>query len=118
MLSFLLSEDFPGVQELREQVLHAMVVGQCDCGCPTIEIETELGVATSGVVTRERLAPVEGRVRSLDAGPQDDIILFVDGGRLTCLEYVTSRESSPHDWPPLDRITVEYVPSRSRPSPA
>ncbi|HTW07997.1 MAG TPA: hypothetical protein VME46_10820 [Acidimicrobiales bacterium] len=38
--------------------------------------------------------------------PPGDIILFVDDGRLSCLEYVSYDEPSPAEWPPLDRVRV------------
>jgi hypothetical protein len=38
VLGLLLSTEFPGVEALRAQARSAVVVGRCDCGCPTIEL--------------------------------------------------------------------------------
>jgi hypothetical protein len=40
-----------------------------------------------------------------------DIILFVDGGYLSCLEYVSYDDPSPTVWPSLDRVEVALVRS-------
>lgn len=107
VLGALLAEDFPGVDELRAQVPRAMVVGRCDCGCPTVDLEVPEDIpASSATSTTPRLAPVEGRVRSIGDEPTGDILLFVDDGRMTCLEYVTYQDPSPTEWPSLDRISV------------
>ena len=106
ILEALLTLDFPGVAELRAQISRVQVVGACDCGCPTIDLEVPMDVAASPVETRARLAPVEGRVIPLAAEPPGEIILFVDGGRLSCLEYVSYDDPSPSEWPSLDRVTL------------
>jgi hypothetical protein len=41
MLDLVLSSDFAGVDDLREQVKSALVVGGCDCGCPTVDLRVE-----------------------------------------------------------------------------
>lgn len=109
VLQALLAPDFPGVSELRAQVPDAVVVGKCDCGCPTIDIQVTGSSPRSTVVSKNRLAPYEGRVAPLDDEPIGDIILFVDDGFLTCLEYVPYDDPSPTTWPSLDRIEVVQV---------
>jgi len=37
VLEKLLDAEFLGVGRLRKQVDSALVVGRCDCGCPTID---------------------------------------------------------------------------------
>lgn len=106
VLTKMLSIDFPGAEELRSQVSRALVVGKCDCGCPTVDIEVEPGVSPSPVRARHRLTPVEGRVKPLGGEPTADIILFVDDGRLACLEYVAYSDPAPSGWPHPDRIRV------------
>jgi hypothetical protein len=108
-LDVLLAPEFPGVAELRAQLPHAQVIGKCDCGCPTVDLHVPPDVPRSDVVTRSRLAPVEGRVAPVGDEPPGDIILFVDDGRLSYLEYVSYDDPSPSEWPPLDRVTVTVV---------
>jgi len=106
VLGALLAPDFPGAAELRAQLTRVQVIGKCDCGCPTVDLAVPPDVAPSPVTTRARLAPVEGRVTPVAGEPPGDIILFVDDGRLSCLEYVSYDEPSPAEWPPLDRVRV------------
>src|SRR5258708_111363 len=51
LLEFLLNEDFSGRNELREQVGRIEVVGDCDCGCGTINLMVRSPVVRS--VARE-----------------------------------------------------------------
>jgi hypothetical protein len=111
VLQALLAPEFPGVLELRAQVSDAMVVGRCDCGCPTVNLQVPGSAPPSSVVPKNRLAPYEGRVAALDGEPTGDIILFVDGGYLSCLEYVYYTDNAPPAWPALDRIEVVEVRS-------
>ena len=106
IMAALLAPDFPGVGELRAQVADALVVGRCDCGCPTVELLVPPDAPSSMVTTHARLAPVEGHVTPIADEPPGDIILFVDDGRMTCLEYVSYDDPAPSEWPTLDRLTV------------
>jgi hypothetical protein len=107
ILTALLAPDFPGAAELRLQLPAVRVVGKCDCGCPTVDLAVPTDVAPSPAQTRARLAPVEGRVTPAASELRDDIILFVDDGRLSSLEYVSYDKPRPSEWPPLDRVRVE-----------
>lgn len=106
VLDTLLAPDFPGAAELRAQLARVQVIGTCDCGCPTVDLAVPPDVDPSPVKTRARLVPVEGRVKPVAGEPPGDIILFVDDGRLSCLEYVSYDDPSPVEWPPLDRVTL------------
>jgi hypothetical protein len=106
VLDALLANEFPGAPELREQVPHVMVVEQCDCGCPTVNLYVPEGIPSSPVKTRSRLAPVEGHVIPIGEEPIGDIILFVDEGKMTSLEYVSYVDPAPTEWPDLGRITI------------
>ncbi len=106
ILGALLEPEFPGVVELRTQVPHTMVVGRCDCGCPTVDLAVSNDVPRSSVKVRARLAPVEAQVAPVKDEPPGEIILFVDDGRLSSLEYVFYVDTPPSRWPSLDRLTV------------
>jgi hypothetical protein len=106
VLGLLLSPDVEGVDALRQQARSALVVGRCDCGCPTINFRVP-GDAVSRVVLRGRLWPVEGRVDSHDAAaPGQEIILFVDEGRLSSLELVYYTQTPPASWPRVADIEL------------
>jgi hypothetical protein len=102
----LLALEFPGVVELRAQLSHARVVGRCDCGCPTVDLLVSEAAPRSPVETRARLAPVEGLVAADEEGLPGEIILFVDDGRLSSLEYVSYSLQRPSQWPSLDQLTI------------
>ncbi len=104
VLALLLGVEFPGVDALRVQAGSALVVGGCDCGCPSIAFEVpDDAPLASGLSSR--LAPAEGVVSPQGEGVPGEIILFVDDGRLSYLEYVYY-DAPPKEWPALDRISV------------
>jgi hypothetical protein len=104
VLGRILSRDFQGVQALREQALDVQVVGRCDCGCPSVELEPSPLRPKSDQVGR--LAPVELEVAPEGDEPPGQIILFVDDGRLSYLEYVDYSDSPPESWPAIERLSV------------
>ena len=98
VLGLLLEGASEGAEALRQQARRALVVGRCDCGCPTFHLR----VPDDGVpraVLGGRLWPIEGRVDSHGATPDQEIILFVDDGRLSSLELVYYTEKPPASWP-------------------
>jgi hypothetical protein len=73
LMEFLLTADFPGRNELREQVHRIEVLGDCDCGCGTIDLMVRNPVVRA--VAREPIA-----VEAYGAGI--DVLLFVRDGLL------------------------------------
>jgi hypothetical protein len=108
MLALLLSVEFPGVDALRVQAGSAAVVGGCDCGCPSIAFGVPDDAPLASGLT-SRLAPVEGVVSPQGEGVPGEIILFVDDGRLSYLEYVYY-DVPPKKWPAPDRVSVSVQP--------
>jgi hypothetical protein len=98
VLDALLSADFDGVAEPREQAMGATVEGRCKCGCPSIDLI--VGADAPHSAFPGRLSPVEGRIAPVGSEPPGDIILFLDGGRLSYLEYVYYQDDVPNSWPP------------------
>ncbi|MEV5719236.1 hypothetical protein AB0L41_35580 [Amycolatopsis mediterranei] len=91
MLDLLLDGRFPGAADLRAQAATARVTGGCAYGCPTVDLEVD-GTAPAAEV--EDRAAVEA-----DGG----LIVFVDEGQLSRLEYWTLRDERPVQFPPLER---------------
>jgi hypothetical protein len=88
---------FDGVAEYREQVDHAMVVGRCDCGCPTIDLAIDRSVAPRSPRAGTPLLPVEG-----DLGEGDDhmqLICFAPDGWLQTLELLYAAPPPPAAFP-------------------
>lgn len=108
VLALLLSVEFPGVDALRVQARSAVVVGGCDCGCPSIALEVPADAPLASGLS-SRLAPAEGAVSPQGEGAPGEIILFVDDGRLSYLEYVYYDDAPPRQWPALDRISVSVL---------
>lgn len=96
-LDTLLAADFPGAAELRAQALTARVTGRCGCGCPTIDLEVAEGVPPAPIKTS---VAVEADV------PGGGLIVFVDDGRLSCLEYWTVEDEPPAGFPPAGQIVL------------
>jgi hypothetical protein len=104
VLGFLLGPDFKGAKELRAQVLGARVIGNCDCGCPTVDIEVDANAPSSLLIGP--LAPVEARVSPVGNDPPGEVILFLKKGRLDSVEYVYYSDRPPTRWPTLDRLSI------------
>ena len=104
VLDVLLSHEFDGVEELRQQAAGAQVVGRCECGCPTINVLADEAAPSSRIVGP--LAPVELRITPRGDEPPGEVLLFVEAGRMTSLEYVFYDDSPPTDWPEVERLTV------------
>ena len=68
---FLLSAEFPGVAELRAQAAHAVVSGECECGCGTIDLELRSDCSPAQLENR---IPVEAWDQSLE------VLLFIQFG--------------------------------------
>lgn len=90
LIEFLLTADFPGRNELREQLDHVEVVWVCDCGCGTVNLRVKS--LTKRAVVREPI-PVEARGRGFD------VLLFVRDGFLNSLEIVDHGDSRPLEYP-------------------
>jgi hypothetical protein len=104
VLSFLLGPEFNGVKELRAQVIGARVIGKCDCGCPTVDIEVDANAPSSALIGP--LAPVEVQVSPVGNEPAGEIILFLKNGRLDSMEYVYYSDRPPTHWPALDHLSI------------
>ncbi|MGW4126292.1 hypothetical protein [Nocardia sp. NPDC004711] len=94
-LRAMLEGDFPGAVELRAQVRTAKVVGKCRCGCPTIDLMVGPSAPTAPNVANPVIEAVTD-----DGG----ILLFVQEGKLTGLEYYSLTDDTPDQFPPPDRI--------------
>jgi hypothetical protein len=103
MLALVLATEFTGVEELRGQAELALVVGHCECGCPSIDLSVPEDAPPARLTSR--LVPSEGEVAHVGEEPPGQIILFADGGKLSYLEYVFFGEP-PTGWPDPHRVRV------------
>jgi hypothetical protein len=101
VLDLLLAADFPGGAELRAQARTARVTGRCACGCPTIDLAVDDAAP---------VADVDGRVAVEVDVVNGGLIVFVDEGRLSGLEYWSVGDDTPVEFPPPEHIRVVTTP--------
>jgi hypothetical protein len=95
VLGVMLAMEFPGAAELRAQVDSTVVSGRCACGCPSVDLVVEGDVQRAPVTSG---TPVNAEVDGVLGG---GLIVFVNNGRLSGLEYYSVEEQNPSDWPDL-----------------
>ena len=95
-LGFMLSGDFPGVEQLREQAETALVMRRCVCGCPSIDIAVD---RANTPPARHARPGVAAEARSRDER-YTHLLLWVDGGYLDGLEL--SWLERPDEFPPTE----------------
>lgn len=83
LLEFLLSEPFPGRDELQSQLATARVTAECSCGCRSSALDVDRS-ASPPVRSIERI-PVEAEGADVD-GTEVDLLLHVVGGYMNELE--------------------------------
>ncbi|MEU7774952.1 hypothetical protein AB0C44_26860 [Micromonospora taraxaci] len=96
----LLGSTFPGSRELLAQLRHTAVDGGCGCGCATINLSVDRSRAIPAPVISR--TPVSADIS--DGDTYAGVVLFVDGGFLSCLE-VHSIDEPVRVLPPPDAIT-------------
>jgi hypothetical protein len=94
-LDLLLSAEFPGVHELRQQATSVKADGRA----MIIDLEVNDAAPLATVLSR---TPVQAVVDG--EGYDGGLLLFVDDGRLSALEYWWVTEEMPNEFPPLSTI--------------
>jgi hypothetical protein len=87
VLDALVAVEFSGVEQLRAQARDAVVVGGCNCGCPSIDFYNEPGTG------------MHVRVNAHVDGTLDGLFLYTVGGRLGGIEWVGSSDDDPAELP-------------------
>jgi len=100
-LDFMLSADFPGVEELRLQAASVRVVSRCSCGCATINLSVEPKVQSSGQITPRVVAIAA--TNDFDRTDCTHLMLWADdtddGRRFLSSVEVSWIESPPKEFP-------------------
>lgn len=107
VLDLLLSVEFDGVAELREQARAATVVDRCSCGCPSVQLAVHPDAPKSSC--RQRLSPVEAEIAPADDEAPGEVMMFLSEGRLSYMELVYYGDSKPDSWPPIHRMSAAKV---------
>lgn len=105
VLQRLLGGDSDDATRLRAQMPGLMVVGRCDCGCPTIDFD--IAAASPGATSR--LVGLEGEALTAPGEPPIEILMFETDGMLSRLESVSYGDHAISDWPPVGLIEVRAV---------
>ena len=92
LLEFVLSADFPGCVELRNQVELVEVVGTCKCGCGTLDFQINGDAVRS---TARSPIPAEADSDS----PPLNVLIFLQYGLLSSLELVFYDDRKPRLFP-------------------
>lgn len=90
VLEFLMTAEFPGRDDLNDQLKSVMAVGVCDCGCGTIDL---------AVKDRDARATTHAALSVEAFGSGVDVLLFVRDGILSCLEIVPHSDERPVAYP-------------------
>ena len=93
-LDFLLGSPLPGMDELRRQVTGLRVVGDCDCGCATIDLQPDKDHVPRSITEFPRVA-VAAFSRDSAAAHPAELLLHVIDGWLAELEIVDFRGDNP-----------------------
>ena len=105
ILERLLGGDSHDATRLREQLRGLVVVGHCDCGCPTIDFDT----AAASPEASSRPVGLEGWAATAPGEPPIEILIFETDGLLSSLELVSYSDPARADWPPVESIEVRAV---------
>jgi hypothetical protein len=101
-LDYMLSAQFPGVEELRLQAASAQVVSRCTCGCATINLSVEPVESSTGETTPRVVAIAA--TNDFERTDCTHLMLWVDdtddGRRLLSGVEVSWIENPPTEFPP------------------
>ncbi len=106
VLELVLAPDFEAAEVLRAQVPAARVEGLCGCGCPTVDLVVEGAPAAEGFSSP--VVPVR-LIVTTDGIETGAIILLVEDGRLSRLEYFWFGDVQPSEWPDPDHVLMEWT---------
>ncbi|WP_171050344.1 hypothetical protein [Nocardia cyriacigeorgica] len=104
VVRMLLSSGVPGASEYLTQVPCARVVATWGVGSPSVDLAVEPGAAPASVSTDGIVA--SGDVSDQDGKPVGEVILWVEGGWLSGIEYAWYTDERPHSLPDPSRIRL------------
>ncbi|GAB3829744.1 hypothetical protein [Kribbella italica] len=99
VLAALLSADLPGAADLRRQAAEVLVVGECGCGCPSVDFTAGGGL---GMTVRVNAAVTDS---------YDGLFLYTfesaDQELLGGIEWLSGSETDPAELPHPSTLTIE-----------
>jgi hypothetical protein len=100
----LLSSDAPGANEYLAQVPYAQVVATWGVGSPSVDLSVRPGAVQAPGVPDGIFAG--GAVTDRNGSPIGEVILWVENGWLSGIEYVWYTDERPHALPEPARIEL------------
>lgn len=108
VLEFMLSADFPGAARLRAQIPHARVVAVWSPGLPSVDLAVD--APSAGADAAHEVAdgeiPAGSEVRDPAGRYVGEVIVWVEDGWLSALEYAWVTDEPPHDLPDTARMKL------------
>ncbi|MGW4300449.1 hypothetical protein ACWEHT_11790 [Streptomyces sp. NPDC004646] len=96
----LLSVEFPGAQELRNQLAQTRVTRTWGSDSPSIDLDVPPGVPAAAI--EDGVIPATGTVTD-DSG---ELLVWVSDGRLSALEFSWYGDTAPTELPDPGLVTV------------
>jgi hypothetical protein len=106
VLGGLLELEFRGVAELRCQMKSLRVVGQCTCGCATVDLQADKHACPPSIASRP--IPAEAIVSDEAGNDIGGIIVFLTEGYLSLLD-IYSYDQPLSSFPPPERMRTILV---------
>lgn len=106
VLEFMLAPDFPGAAQLRAQIPHTQVVAVWSRGLPSVDLDvSDVDVDRATVADGE--IPAGSEVRDPSGEYLGEILVWVEDGYLSALEYAWVTDEPPRRLPtPADMRIV------------
>jgi hypothetical protein len=107
LIDWLLSHGLPGAREYLPQLGETRVIGQCSCGCPSID----LAVGGVGPNRGAGMVVLSDYLWPAPEGILSGVVLFGTEGRLACLEaWSVDGLATPTQWPlPQQLVAYEAI---------
>ena len=104
VLEFMLSANFDGVDRLRAQIPHCRVVALWAAGQPSVDLVVPETVAPAQVPDGE--IPSGSEVRDRAGRYLGEVLIWVDGGYLSAIEYAWVTDEPPDRLPDVSTMKL------------
>ncbi|MFH9677028.1 hypothetical protein ACH4L5_32765 [Streptomyces sp. NPDC017405] len=100
----LLSVEFPGAQELRNQLAQTRVTRPWGSESPSVELDVPPGVPEAAI--EDGIIPATGTVTDDSGELFGELLVWVSDGRLSALEFSWYGDTAPTELPDPGLVTV------------
>ena len=107
LVTILSYANFVGRAALLEQVDAVRIVGGCDCGCATVDLEIPDAPPSDAIAYP---IPSEATVFDPDGQAIGGILVFARDGRLAQLEVYSYGDEPISPFPPIERLALTSAP--------